>query len=397
MAKKWWVSPINFLDEVRSRMEFPKAERIIISDCTLRDGEQQPGIVLRTQEKIKIAQMLDEVGIPEIEAGMPVVSDEEKRAVKTIAKLGLSARITCLCRALERDIDAALDCDVWGVRIGIPTSYVVRKYRMRKSEDETIMQMLDVARYAKDHGLYVVVSATDSTRTDLAFLKRYFNTAIEEAHIDHIRLPDSRGCIIPPAVEYLVREIRRAVSVPVEVHFHDDFGLATANTLAAVMAGAQILSTTVNGIGMRSGNAATEEVLLALLILYGIDLKVKYEKLYELSRLVQKLTNVPVQQHKAIVGENAFTHETAVPIEIHEFPLVSEAYLPEVVGQTRRIVLGKKSGKGAIELKLKELRLSATESQIAEIRDRVKERSERKKGLITDEEFREIVKDALEG
>lgn len=389
-AKKWWVSQLNFLDEIKS--DGIAKEQLTISDCTLRDGEQQPGIVLRTEEKIQIAQMLDEVGIPEIEAGMPVVSDEEKGAVKAIAKFGLSARITCLCRALKYDIDAALECDVWGVRIGIPTSSIMRKYKMKKSEDETIRQMSDVASYAKDHGLYVIVSATDSTRTDLAFLKRYFNTVIEEAHIDHIRLPDSRGCIIPPAVQYLIREMRKAVSVPIEVHFHDDFGLATANTLAAVTAGAQILSTTINGIGERSGNAATEEVLLALLILYGIDLKMKYEKLYELSRIVQKLTNVYVHPYKAIVGENVFTHEAAVPIAIHEFPLVSEAYLPEVVGHTRRIVLGKKSGKDVIKLKLKELGMSATDIQITEILNRVKRKSEWKKASITTEEFRKIVR-----
>jgi isopropylmalate/homocitrate/citramalate synthase len=396
---KWWVSTYNFCEDVLSRTDMPKAEEITISDCTLRDGEQQAGIVFGPEEKFAIAEMLDDVGIPEIEAGMPVVSEEEKRAVKQIAKAGFNARITCLARALRKDIDAALECDVWGVRISIPTGYLWRKYMINRPMEEILSMGIETAQYANDHGLYVIGSLTDCTRAELDHLKMVVSSLVKEAKVDQIRLPDTVGCITPIGMEYLVREVRKVSGdVPVEVHPHDDFGLATANALAAVYAGARCLSVCVNGLGERSGNAATEEVVLALRILHGMDLGLRYEKLCELSKLVEKLSRMTVQANKAVVGANTFAHDSGESIAgLLKNEFVASAYLPEVVGQTRRILLGKKSGRHVIDSKLRNLGVTANDAQLSKILDATKKLGERKKTTLSDEEFEAIVKKVVPG
>jgi isopropylmalate/homocitrate/citramalate synthase len=378
-------------------MSLPRPEEITISDCTLRDGEQQAGVVFDFDDKLAIARRLDEARIPEIEAGMPIVSDEEKRSVKSIAEAGLSAKITCLARSVKADIDAVLECNVWGVRISLPTGYVWRKYMLKKSDEEIMKMGIEAMQYAKDHGLYVISSLTDFSRAEVDHLKWVTSTLIREARIDQVRLPDTVGCITPPAVEYLVRKLREVTGdVPIEIHTHNDFGLATANELAAVTAGAKCLSTTINGIGERAGNAPTEEVVLALRILYGIDLGIRMERLYELSQLVEKLSGVPVQPNKGVVGSNAFAHDTGEGIAgLLSNPFVSAPYLPEVVGQRRKILLGKKSGKHAIEWKLKQLGVSADKDQVLKMLEMTKRLGEKKKSAISEEDFRDIMRQVI--
>ncbi len=392
-TNNWWVSHLNFLDDVRREFELP--DRIEIHDATLRDGEQTPGIVLRKEEKLKIAEALDEIGIERIEAGMPAVSSEDREAIRLITKRGMEAKVMAFCRALKKDIDASLECDVDGVCIEWPVSYPKLKYQFKWTEDEVTQKAIDVISYAKQHGLYTVAFPYDTTRADLAFLEEHLKK-VEEAGADSIVIVDTVGCALPNAFAYLVRRVRGWVRLPLEVHVHNDLGLATANSLAGVAAGARVVHGTVNGIGERGGNAAIEEVMVGLKVLYGVDVKYKFEKLYELSRLVEELTNFKVAPNKPIVGENEFTRESGIGIRtLLEFPLAMLPLNPEFVGQRVRILLGKKSGMESVRIKLEELGIKAKEEEMRLILERVKAESIKKKSTLEDQEFRNIVRQVL--
>jgi len=343
-GNKWWVSHLNYSDEVISKMNLP--EQVTFHDVTLRDGEQTPGIVLREEEKVRIARELDTIGVGRIEAGMPVVSDAEKKTVKKIANSGLNAKIMALCRLVKSDIDTALDCDVWGVVLEGPVGYPKLQYQFGWSEEEVINRALESIDYAKTHGLHVVFFGVDTTRSDLEFLTRIFKAAVEEAHADGIAVVDTYSAVTPLTMDYLIRSLKSHLEVPLEVHCHNDLGMATANTLAAVGAGAQVVHVTVNGIGERSGNAALEEVAIDLLLFFGMNTGLHFEKFYQLSKLVQELTNFKMPTNKPLVGNNAFARESGIGVAGWvKYQLGSQAILPELVGNVNKIFLGKKSGR----------------------------------------------------
>jgi len=391
IKERWYVSNYNFHSEVKEGI---KLSNIEISDCTLREGEQQPGVVLTGEEKIRIAQALDELGIHQIEAGMPAVSPEEEKTITHIAKAGLRAKILAFCRAIKDEIEIARDCGVWGILCSLPSSTLLIEEKLKWPYERVIETAVELTRFAHDQGLYVVFSPFDTTRADFQFLSKYIQNVIAQGHVDRLRLVDTRGCISPHGIDFLIKKIRELTDLPIEIHCHDDFGLATANTLTAAAAGANVLSTTMNGMGERSGNASTEEVAVALLLLYGLDLRLKYEKLYEVSCLVQELTGVKLQPHKSVVGKNAFTFESGAGLEgfAKGNPFISETYLPEVVGQKFNVLLGKKSGKYSIQMKLKELSLTVPDEKASTLLKEVKEQSERTKRPVSDEDFREMVK-----
>jgi len=391
IKERWYVSNYNFHSEVKEGI---KLSNIEISDCTLREGEQQPGVVLTGEEKIRIAQALDELGIHQIEAGMPAVSPEEEKTITHIAKAGLRAKILAFCRAIKDEIEIARDCGVWGILCSLPSSTLLIEEKLKWPYERVIETAVELTRFAHDQGLYVVFSPFDTTRADFQFLSKYIQNVIAQGHVDRLRLVDTRGCISPHGIDFLIKKIRELTDLPIEIHCHDDFGLATANTLTAAAAGANVLSTTMNGMGERSGNASTEEVAVALLLLYGLDLRLKYEKLYEVSCLVQELTGVKLQPHKSVVGQNAFTFESGAGLEgfAKGNPFISETYLPEVVGQKFNVLLGKKSGKYSIQMKLKELSLTVPDEKASTLLKEVKEQSERTKRPVSDEDFREMVK-----
>jgi len=393
VKEKWYVSNYNFNPEVQKEI---KLSNIVISDCTLREGEQQPGVVLNGDEKLRIAHALDELGIHQLEAGMPAVSPEEKKTITRIAKAGLRAKILAFCRARKDEIETARDCGVWGILCSLPSSSILIEEKLKWPYERVIDTAIELTRFAHDQGLYVVFSPFDTTRADFDFLSKHVQTVIAQGHVDRLRLVDTRGCVSPHGIGFLIRKMRGLTNLPIEIHCHDDFGLATANTITAAAAGANVLSTTMNGMGERSGNAPTEEVAVALLLLYGLDLGLKYEKFYETSRLIQELTRVKLQPHKSVVGENAFTFESGAGLEgfAKGNPFISETYLPEVVGQRFRVLLGKKSGKYSIQMKLKELSLDVPEEKVATLLTQVKEQSERTKLPVSDEDFRAMVKRA---
>lgn len=382
---KYFVSPYN--DSVD--LKFPKD--ITIYDTTMRDGEQTPGVCLRPPEKLEIARKLDELGIHQIEAGFPIVSEEEQRAVKGIVDEDLDAQIICLSRTKKEDIDVALDCDVDGIITFMATSDLHLKHKFNMTREEVLNMCMGAVEYAKDHGVFVAFSAEDATRTDLNVLKDTYKRA-EEYGVDRIHIADTVGALSPQGAEYLVKEIRKDIKTGIAMHCHNDFGLAVANTISGFLGGANAASTTVNGIGERAGNTSLEELVMSLRIIYGIDLGFNIENFYELSRLVEKLTGVSVPDNKAIVGRNVFRHESGIHVDaVIEEPLTYEPFLPEMIGHHRKIVLGKHSGCRAVKAKLDACGIEVTNDELCKIVDQVKKSREKGK-YINDELFNEIVR-----
>ncbi len=389
----YWVSHFNFDREVTSKFRFPS--EVLFHDVTLRDGEQTPGIVLRKNEKVGIAKKLDEVGVQRIEAGMPVVSKEDFDAVKEIAHLGLSSKVMAFSRLVKDDIDAALKCDVEGIicegPVGIP-----KLKQFDWTTDQVVERAIDAIGYAKQHGLWTAFFGVDGTRADPAFLRKLLKTLSEQAHPDAFAIVDTFGCATPEGFGKLVRSIRDVVTEPLEVHTHNDFGLAVATAVSGLQNGASAVHVSVNGIGERSGNASFEEVAMTLKYLYGQPVNLRFSEFKELSSLVQNYTRFPLAPNKAIVGDRVFTREAGISIAgWMKYNLGSEAYMPEIVGNKHGVFLGKKSGSHSIEWKLRELGLKADKQQIDRILEEVKRRSEENKSNVGDAEFKKIVGSVL--
>src|SRR5512136_303548 len=356
-------------------------ERVKILDTTLRDGEQTPNVALSSEDKLKIAQALDELGVDIIEAGFPINSEGEAEAVKLVANAGLGSEICALCRASQTDIDAALACDLRSVHIFLATSKVHLEKKLKISREEARDKAVASVQYAKDHGLTVEFSCEDGTRTDLQFLE-VVHRAIQEVGVDRIDIPDTVGVMTPPAMTQFVSEIKKTVKVPLAVHCHDDFGMSVANSLAGIAGGAEEIHCTINGLGERAGNAALEEVVMGLQAFYNIKTRINSRKLAFVSRLVSQLTGIAVPPNKAIVGENAFSHESGIHVHgILSDGSTYEPMRPEIVGKERMFVVGKHSGIHAVQNKLKEYGLELNHDQMKEVVARVKKYAESGKKL----------------
>jgi 2-isopropylmalate synthase len=356
---------------------------IRIFDTTLRDGEQSPGVSLTTEDKIEIANQLSLLGVDAIEAGFPSSSEGEKKVVKEIVKAGLKSEICGLCRANKGDIDAALECDVDAVHVFIPTSEVQMKYAVNMTPEEVLNAAVDSVGYVKEHGLTCEFSPMDATRSDLTFLLKVCK-AVQDAGMDRLNVPDTVGIMIPKTMTKLIEDLKTVVTVPISVHCHDDFGMAVANSLAAVEAGATQVHCTINGLGERAGNASLEEIVMALHMLYGCKTGVNTKLLYATSRMVATLTGINVQANKAIVGENAFAHESGIHTRgVTEKPLTFEPIKPEMVGRTRKLVAGKLAGTRGIKAELEEIGIRPTEEQLKDIVQRVKALGDKGK-MVTD-------------
>ncbi len=368
-----------------SLMQFinPKPDDIEICDVTLRDGEQTPGVVFSREEKITIAEKLDSIGIEAIEAGFPVVSEEEEATVREIAHLGLDARICCLARSVAKDIDVALRCDVDFVSIFIATSDLHLKYKYHKTFEEAKSCALDVLDYAKDHGLTVRFAAEDATRTDINILKSIFKSA-EEHGADYVSIADTVGILSPRTAFYLVSEIKKTIRTKVCIHCHNDLGMAVANTLSGAEAGAFQLHTTINGIGERCGNASLEELLVSLRVQYGIE-RYDMSQIMELSGLVEQYSGIPIPRIKPIVGANAFSHESGIHVAaVLEEPMTYELFAPEMVGAKREIIVGKHTGSKALKGVVQKMGYDLTHEQMCVLLDKVKKCSEAKKKVTCD-------------
>ncbi|MEM2505193.1 MAG: 2-isopropylmalate synthase [Candidatus Bathyarchaeia archaeon] len=371
------------------------SNRVLIFDTTLRDGEQTPGVALTPDDKLTIAKQLDRLGVDIIEAGFPITSKGEIEAIKRIAAEGLSAKLCVLARCSREDIDAALNCDVDYIHLFIATSDLHLKYKLKLTREEALNKAIESIEYAKSHGLYIEFSAEDATRTDLDYLVSFYKS-IAEVGVDKVNIPDTVGVATPSSITRIVSSVGSAVgSIPISIHCHNDFGLAVANSIAAVEAGARQVHVTVNGLGERAGNAALEEVAVALKILYGYDVKLNLAKIYEVSQLVSRITGVYVQPNKAIVGDNAFTHESGIHTHgILRNPLTYEPIPPELVGRRRRLVAGKHAGRHGVEAILKDMGLNPTTEQVEEIFRRVKAMGDKGR-KITDVDLRVIAENVM--
>src|SRR6267154_6598226 len=388
---EWWVSPYNYAPEVRKTYDLPA--RVSIHDATLRDGEQTPGVVMSVAEKIAIAEKLDEIGVDRIEAGMPAVSEQDFQAIKEISRLGLKARIYTFARAMNADIDKALECGAHGVIIEVPIGYPKLKYQFKWTWEDVLKKSVGVINHAKSRGLHVVYFPYDTTRAREEDLTSLLTGIMQDAPPDSIGVVDTMGCILPEAMKFMVRMVKKLTSLPVEVHTHNDFGLAVATELAGVEAGAEVVHSCANGLGERTGNAALEELIVALHVLYGYDTRYKLNKLPELGELVSRISGFDTAVNKPILGERNFTRESGIGVDlVVKEPLAMFGTHPALTGRRGEIVLGKKSGKLSITYNLEQMGITDVDDEaVGEMLKRVKDKGIEKRGLLTQEEFREIV------
>lgn len=371
-----------------------KPSKISVFDTTLRDGEQTPGVTLTGDEKFQIASALDALGVDYIEAGFPVSSDGEFAAVKKIAEAGLKAKVVGLARCVEKDMDAAIDagCDL--VHIFIGTSPIHRKYKLKMSKKEILDRAEYCINYVQNRGVPVHFSPEDACRTELDYLRQVCALA-DSLKVAHINIPDTVGVMTPAAMHWLIGNLVSVVKTPLACHCHNDFGMAVANTISAVTAGAAIPHVTVNGLGERAGNADLEQVVLGCKLIHGVKSAVKTKNIYQTSKLVERLSGVRLMPNFPIVGDNAFAHESGVHVHgVLAKASTYEAITPELVGAKRRLVLGKLVGKHGVADKLDGMGIKVSETQAEDITRKVKDLGDKGK-KVTEEDLAAIAEDML--
>ena len=383
---KIWTGDLN------AKALEPQPHGIVgLYDTTLRDGEQTVGVVLSPEDKLAIATALSAAGVDRIEAGFPRVSEDDARAISLILEAGLDAEVWGFSRAVSADVEALVELGLQASVIESPISDG-KLAALGVSRDTMLERIRSAVSYAVEQGIRVAFFGVDSTRADLEFVRRVYESAVE-AGAAEVVVVDTLGIATPEAAAFLVGDIaeRLDYEVPVHWHGHDDFGLATAAAVAAVQAGATWVQGTVNGMGERAGNADLVEVALTLEALYGIPTRLRLEQARELARLVQELSGTQLAPWKAVTGDNLFIRESgAVASQFHDPPAI-EPYASELVGAERGIVLGKKSGLDSIRIKSEELGLDVPEEQIPALLEAVKRAGTKKRGLVTDAEFRRLV------
>ena len=364
--------------------------RVGLYDTTLRDGEQTVGVVLDPDQKLEIARLLDELGVDRIEAGFPRVSQDDWDAVRLISEAGLRAEIWGFSRAVPADLEALVELGVRASVIESPISDL-KLEAIGVSREKMLGRITDAMRFAAEHGIHAAFFGVDSTRADPAFYEQVYRTAVE-AGAKEVAVVDTLGIASPEAVGELVGRTVEWVGpdVPVHFHGHNDFGLATAAAVAAVRAGARWVHGTINGMGERAGNANLAEVALTLRALYGVESNLRLDRARAVSERVRELSGYALEPWKPVTGETLFRRESgAVASQFHDPPSI-EPYSSELVAAERGIVLGKKSGLDSIRIKAEELGLDLAEERRADVLAKVKKLGTRKRGLVTDEEFREL-------
>jgi len=402
-TEKWFVSPWNYEPEVTSKFQFPPAKEIKIHDITLRDGEQQAGIAYTLEDKMKIAKALAEAGVHRIETGMPAVSKEDERAIKEIVQANFGPDIFAFSRCMVSDVKLAKECGVNGVVVEIPSSEHIIKHAYGWELQKAIDLSIGATLLAKELGLYTVWFPIDASRADMNWFLDLIEKISTEGHMDALAVVDTFGGISPHAIPHLIKRIQERVKKPLEPHFHDDFGMGVANTLMALACGCTVAHTTVTGIGERAGNAAMEELVLALLTMYGIDIGIKTEKFYSLSKLVRELSNTQIPSNRPIVGETLMDVESGIVTSWvrrcrEENPLELGPFVPSLVGQRPiEIVMGKSSGIDSVAEWLEKIGADASPEQREALVLKVKEASIQKKGLLTEQEFKKIFDQVVHG
>jgi len=400
LTDKYWVSHFNWEDEVRKGFTLPK--KAVIHEVTIREAQQHAGVVLRKDEQLKIYEKLNEAGFERAEIWL-ASHEEDAEAGKEMAKMGLDTKVIACTPWTKEAIDLALECDIDGVFLECVANPWSTKAMWGMDEDEVVKKITDAAIYAKDHGLWVKACPWDSYRTPLSTLKHFAKSLTEEAHVDVLGYSDTFNQALPWAVTYVTRELKKvAGDTPLEMHCHNDFGLATANMLAAIVGGAAGVDTAINCCGERAGNASTEEVVVALEVLLGVPTGIKLDKLWELSQLVQQLTKMKVAPNKSVVGDAMFTYQSGMVIWMLEKLKAAGRetgflpFKPELVGHPPyRYVFSKTSGKTLTERILKDHGIEATPEQIEEITKKAKWESAIRKSYVPEYVFMEIVREVI--
>jgi homocitrate synthase NifV len=366
---------------------------VIIDDTTLRDGEQTAGVVFSKKEKIAIARMLDAIGVQELECGIPAMGEEERDSIRALVVLGLSARLLTWNRAVIADIRASIDCGITAVDISLSVSDMMIANKLHKSRELVKEQLKTALGFAKEHGLYVSVGGEDASRADIYFLIELMEIT-RELGGDRFRFCDTLGILDPFVMYDKVRALRRAVpQVDIEVHTHNDLGMATANAIAGIRAGARFVNTTVNGLGERAGNAALEEVVMGLKHACGIDPGIDTHRFVEISRFVGKASQRPVPDWKAVVGERVFSHESGLHADgVIKNPRNYEGFDPAEVGLSRHMVVGKHSGTSGLVERYRELGVMITRKDAVSLMEQVRAIAQRMKRPLKDNELRRLYK-----
>ena len=399
---RWFTSPWNHLEEARRGLNPPS--KVVFHDITLRDGEQQAGIALTRADKVEIARRLAAAGVDRIEAGMPIVSPQDEAAIRDIVELDLGPQIFAFSRCMVDDVQRAKATGVSGVVIEIPSSGHMIEKAYGWPLERTIKLSIEATLAAKEAGLETVFFTIDSSRAEFDWYLDLVERIGTEGHMDALALVDTTGGVAPHAIPVWVDKVReRLPNTRLEGHFHDDFGLAVANSLAAITSGIEVVHTTVSGVGERAGNCPMEELALALNMLYAIEHNLNMEEFYSLSRFVRERTGHAIPSNRAVVGDQLFEIESGIIVGWYERCIDSEPtevfpYHWDVVGQPpARVVYGKGSGLPSVELALKALGISAEEEQMRSILGAIKERALETKGLLPFEEIKGIVAKQLKG
>jgi isopropylmalate/homocitrate/citramalate synthase len=395
-SNDWFSSSWNFNDEVTKELQF--AKQIKIHDVTLRDGEQQTGVAFSFEDKLRIAEGLAEAGIHRIEAGLPAVSQDDFKAIREIEKRNLGPEIYSFCRCMKNDINASVDAGVKGLIMEVPASTHLIEHAYKWPLQKAIDLSIEATSYAHEQGLEVVFFPIDFSRSDINWVLDLINKVATEGHMDALALVDTFGVVSPHAMKYFVRAVKqRFPDTRLETHFHQDFGCGVANTLLALGEGAEVVHSTVLGLGERAGNAPTEDTVMALLTMYGIDIGLKYEKLYPLAKMVQEIANVAVPSNRAVVGDQLFKVESGIIANWFrncgtEYQTELFPFRPELVGQpSASVVLGKGSGIDSVRIWLDKIGQEASDDEAMEILKEVKALGGSTKKLLTEEQFRQIV------
>lgn len=368
-------------------------KEVMLVDTTLRDGEQTAGVVFSNQEKVRIAQMLDALGVHQLEVGIPVMGGAEKEAIKEIAGLGLEASIMAWNRANIGDIKESLDCGVDALAISISTSDIHITYKLQTSRQWVLDNVAKACEFAKKHHKYVSVNAEDASRSDFDFLAKFALKA-KECGADRLRFCDTVGVLEPFKTYDVIKQLITATGMNIEMHTHNDFGMATATSLAGVKAGATMVGVTVNGLGERAGNAVLAEVAMALKYLYNIDVKVNPRELREISEYVALASGRLLPVCKPIIGSNMFAHESGIHADgVIKHPSTYEVIQPEDVGMQRQIIIGKHSGGRSIEIKFQEYNIDLTSEEASEMLPLVRAAAVDLKRTLFDKELIYIYED----
>ena len=392
----WFSSAWNFNEEVTKDLRF--AENIKIHDVTLRDGEQQTGVAFTFDDKLRIAESLAEAGIHRIEAGLPAVSPDDFRAIAEIVKRDLGPEIYSFCRCMKGDIDASVDCGVKGLIMEVPASTHLIEHAYKWPLQRAIDLSIEATGYAHEQGLEVVFFPIDFSRSEIGWVLDLIDRVASDGHMDALALVDTFGVVSPHAMKFFVRGVKeRFPDTRLETHFHQDFGVGVANTLLALAEGAEVVHSTVLGLGERAGNAPTEDTVMALRTMYGIDIGIRYEKLYPLAKMVEEISGVAVPSNRSVVGDQLFQVESGIIAnwfancgKEHQTELFP--FRPEFVGQPEAdVVMGKGSGMDSVKIWLSRIGAQATDEEAAEILRQCKALGGATKKLLTQEQFSDIV------